>query len=213
MHATAALCLAFSLLLSTAPDALAHSPADDMQRVDSRIDAPFFGAGIDRAILAPPPRPPSGVRVDETRGVTLLATMPSPCAAIATGNAIFYLSIQRLTALADLERQPAVTWKDAATGSGATRTGALLKKLTGMKDRDGCMTLQTALNQDEHYVLLNEIERGAVHARTTPGRSPIDTVSVRYLGERCGARCGWGTIFVRLPKRDADELTLQWWIM
>jgi len=212
MHSTAALCLAFSLLLSTAPDALAYSPADDMQRVDSRIDAPFFGAGIDRAMLAPPPRPPSGVRVDETRGVTLLATMPSPCAAIATGNAIFYLSIQRLTALADLSRQPAVTEKDAATSADATRAGALLKKFTGMKDRNGCLTLATAPPRDEHYLLLDEIERGAVHARHRDSGLPIETVSVRYLGEVRGPRVGWGTIFVRLPGHDTDELTLPWWI-
>lgn len=212
MNTSATLCLALGLLLSMTDDALAHSPAGDMQRADIRIDAPFFGAGVDRATLAPPPRPPSLVPVDEERSVTLPATMPSPCAAIATGNAIFYLSIQRLTALAELARQPVVTEKDTATGADVTGAGALLKKFTGMKDRNGCLTLATAPTRDEHYLLLGEIERGAVHALHRDSGLPIEAVSIRYLGEVRGPRVGWGTIFVRLPGRDTDELTLPWWI-
>lgn len=210
--ALTALCLANGLLLPTAHDALAHASPDYMQRADIRIDAPFFGASVDRATLAPPPRPPSLVPVDEQRSVTLLATMPSPCAAIVTGDAVFYLSVPRLTALADLERQPAVTEKDAATGADATRAGALLKKFTGMKDRDGCLTLQSTPTQGEHHLLLDEIERGAAHARNRDNGLPIETVSVRYLGEVRRPWVGGGTISVRLPGRDKDELTLPWWI-
>lgn len=211
MHSTpAAVCLALGLMLSTTPHALASPLAGDTEGRNIRIAKPSFG--IDPATLARPSRPPSGVQVDEQRSVTMLATMPAPCASVVTGNAVFYLSTQRLTALADQKPAPVAAGQDSVPDIGATRAAKLLTKLTGPKDEHGCVTLQGAIDEGDKYTLLDEVERGVAHARTAAGGAPIATVSVHYLTEHCGTRCGWGNIHVRLPEHDADELTLGWWI-
>lgn len=193
----AAIALAIGLYLTASHGALAHG---------TDIDQP-----IDPATLLPPPGPPIGQAIDETRIAILRDTIPLPCAAIPTAHATFYLSMRRLDVLANLATRPIKTDQDALLYVRAKRAAALRSKLTGPIDRDGCKTPHGGIDHQDGQVLLAEILNHAVYARTNDARLPVEAVQIRYLGEPCGSLCGWGTIFVHLPGRDDSELEVGWW--
>ena len=94
----------------------------------------------------------------------------------------------------------------------AHRAQAFLTKLTGPVDQDGCLTLVSKLDGEDLYLVLDEVEDGAVSARMTDSGQAIYRLEIRYLGTRCGSRCGMGVISIRLPNESASELDISWWI-
>ena len=160
-------------------------------------------------VSAQPARAPTDPHADRALEVTMLETMPTPCAAIVTDNATLYLSVQRLAGHVAHRPYRIVDEHDAAADLRARRAAGLLERLTGPEDDARCRTMQSGLGDEDGYAILREIEDGEVFARTRHSGARIPVLLVRYQAIR-GPACGSGTIDVGLPGRDTKELALSW---
>lgn len=156
-------------------------------------------------------RPPSGEDVSQIRTVNLQAHSPAQCASVLTRKLTLHLSVGRLTEKAGFTSSHVGSESERLAAISAQRAQALLAKLTGPRDQDGCLTLKSKLDDEDLYLVLDEVEDGAVFAKITDSGQKIYRLEIRYLGTRCGSHCGMGIISIRLPNESANELDISWW--
>ncbi len=157
--------------------------------------------------------PPSGGDVDQERTFTLPTRAPEPCLSATLDGVSFLLPTDELKRLAAADKGARNGEADGQTSANAERARRILSlKTAKKKNQFGCAALAKPLAPDLLYVVLNLLEAGkaAVAIPETGELSP--QVIVRYLGERCGGRCGHGDIFVYLPEKRRLIMTLMWWI-
>ncbi len=155
--------------------------------------------------------PPSGVDVDQERTFTLPTRAPEPCLSATLDGVSFLLPTDQLKRLAAADKGARNGEADGQTSADTERARRILSLKTARKDQYGCAVLVKPLKSDPYEVLhLLEAGKAAVAIPETGELSP--QVIIRYVGERCGGRCGHGEIFVYLPEKRRLIMTLMWWI-
>jgi len=161
--------------------------------------------------LAARPIPPVGQDTDETHTFALLTTMPAPCAAIPLRNVTLYLSVEQLTDIVDAAPSTIVVAEDVQERLRAQRATALLAKLDGPVDADGCQTPRSTPDGQEQYLLFEAVRNGQVFARAERLGDHLLELHIHYQARVCGYGCSAGTMSIRVPGQDTSALDLPWW--
>ena len=158
------------------------------------------------------PRPAAGVTVDESRTVTLLAAMPAPCIAIALEGATVFLDKAEVGRAAASRPKAWTTEPERQALIAGKRAEGLLSQLSPTKDALGCFTLASPIDAETQSYVLSALEAGAAAVRDAATGQLAATVRIRYQGDRCGPKCGRGSVLVYLPEATRFFLIVSWWV-
>lgn len=166
-----------------------------------------------REVPAQENRPPSGISIDETRTVALLAIPPSRCVSFQTQGVTVLLD------QAEIERQAAFSlnrdWKTEAERMAfinARRAEELLKSLGDEKDGSGCRPLKLEGSSESLYLIGNALEGGHAYIAAPSAERRVESIRVRYLGFRSGPTFGRGDLLFYLPQAAQPFLVVSWWV-
>jgi hypothetical protein len=166
-----------------------------------------------RDVPAQEARPPSGVTIDETRIVALLAVPPSRCVSFETQGVMVILDQTEIVRQAafSLDRD----WKTEAERMAfinARRAQELLKSLGDEKDGAGCRPLKLEGSSESLYLIGNALEAGHAYIAAPSAERRVESIRVRYLGFRSGPTFGRGEIIFTLPQAAQPFLVVSWWV-
>ena len=159
-----------------------------------------------------PPRPSAGIDVDETRSVALAATPASPCISLTSAEAVVVVARAAIDALAAATPARWTTEEERLALIAGKRAKGVLDKLSAAPDASGCVALPAPADGEALTLLLAMLERGDATVVDRRSGRAVASVDIRYLGMRCGPRCGRGTITVALPDRGPMFMRVDWWV-
>ncbi|CAN7395089.1 hypothetical protein LJR066_002301 [Acidovorax sp. LjRoot66] len=161
---------------------------------------------------AAPERPPAGTDVDETRTVAQRTRAPADCLSVVLEGVTVLLDRSELSRQAHAKP---TQWKTEAERMAlieGRRAAALLQAAAPAQGGSpACHPVTQTLDGDDQFVVLAHLERGAAAVLPAGATQPVPSVTIRYLGQRCGPLCGRGSIMVSIPGQPQPFMVTHWW--
>ncbi len=93
----------------------------------------------------------------------------------------------------------------------ARRAQAILDLVSGSIDSAGCARLAASIPSESLYLLTSLLEAGQAAVISTRSHALLPEIGIRYVGMRCGPRCGRGEIMFLLSDSDEILFVMPWW--
>lgn len=157
-------------------------------------------------------RPQAGVDVDETVTVATPPQPPKSCIALPIGHVQVLLDRDRIEKLGSSAPKAFQTDADRDAMLASDRAARILAAIGRNANSLGCSVVDVDSKSDTLYLVFHHLEQGQAAVFDAKTGHSSKAVVIRYLGQRCGPRCGGGHFTVRRQEENSPFLVLEWWI-